>query len=458
MPELPPDVRRHSFAEGSLGYSLEQARQEAQRCLECKNAPCQKGCPVGVAIRDFLAAIAEGRIADAAATIKQTNALPAVCGRVCPQENQCEGSCTLGKKFEPVAIGRLERFAADYLRSEGTAQPLPNAPPTGKRVAVIGSGPAGLTIAGDLARRGHAVTIFEAFQKPGGVLMYGIPEFRLPKEIVEREVDDLVRLGVELRINCIVGESVTVDSLLHEQKFDAVFVGIGAGQPMRLGVPGEELAGIYTAAEYLTRVNLMQVHLFPQCEKSAICGSRVCILGGGNVAMDAARTAVRLGADEVKIVYRRSRTEIPACAEEVHGAEEEGVVFELLTAPIGFEGDERHHVQRMLCERMELGEPDDSGRRRPRPIAGSAFAMETDLVIVAIGYSADPLVARSTPDLAVNRWGFIQADERGRTNKRGVWSGGDIVTGAATVIQAMGAGRRAASDMHEWLASGGEVW
>lgn len=456
MPELEPAVRRRTFDEVPLGYTLELAIQEAERCMECKAALCQAGCPVGVGIRDFIHAIAEGRIVDAATKIREKNALPAVCGRVCPQESQCEGHCTLGKRFEPVAIGRLERFVADYERLSGTAQLPPKAPPTGKRVAVIGSGPAGLTVAGDLVRRGHAVTVMEAFHKPGGVLTYGIPEFRLPKKIVEQEVENLVQLGVDLQLNTVVGQSITVEDLLVQQGFDAAFIGVGAGLPMRLNVPGEDLGRIYTATEYLSRANLMRSN-FPQCDTPAVRGPHVCVVGGGNVAMDAARTALRLGADEVKIVYRRSHDELPACEDEVHYAEQEGVVFELLANAIGFDGDDQGNVARLHCERMELGEPDDSGRRRPRAVPDSHFAIDTDLVIVAIGLGANPLITGSTPDLARNRRGYIQADSHGRTNKPGVWSGGDIVTGPATVIQAMGAGRVAAIDMHEWLMSASDA-
>jgi glutamate synthase (NADPH/NADH) small chain len=409
---------------------------------------------VNVDIRAFVQLIAAGDFLAAAKKIKETNALPAVCGRVCPQESQCEARCTLGKKFEPVAIGRLERFAADYQRQNGQIEVPPKQPATGKRVAVIGSGPSGLTVAGDLVLQGHEVTILEAFHKPGGVLMYGIPEFRLPKEIVTSEVDGLVRLGVDLQLNWVVGQSVTIEELIQDKGYDAVFIGVGAGLPQFLKVPGEDLGGVYSASEYLTRANLMKAYLFPQYDTPLVRGSHVCVVGGGNVAMDAARTALRLGAEEVRIVYRRSRTELPARAEEVHHAEQEGIGFEMLTNPIGFEGDERGRVRQMRCVRMELGEPDDSGRRRPRPIEGSEITIDTDLVIVAVGSGANPLLTRTTKGLALNRWGYIQADARGRTNKKGVWSGGDIVTGSATVIQAMGAGRIAAGDMHEYLMAG----
>ena len=385
MLEREPAARRRSFDEVSLGYTPEQARLEARRCMNCKKAPCMAGCPVNVDIRAFIQLLADGQFAAAAGKIKEANALPAVCGRVCPQESQCEAHCTLGKKFEPVAIGRLERFAADYQgKSEALALPA-KAPATGKRIAVIGSGPAGLTVAGDLVLRGHEVTIFEAFHQPGGVLVYGIPEFRLPKEIVRREIDGLARLGVKFRLNWVVGQSITVDELLAEQEFDAVFIGVGAGLPQFLHVPGEDLGGIYSASEYLTRANLMKAYLFPEYDTPLVRGSSVCVIGGGNVAMDAARTALRLGAHDVRIVYRRSRAEFPARAEEVHHAAEEGVVFELLANPIAFHGDSRGRVCQVQCVRMELGQPDESGRRRPQAVAGSEVSLDADLVIVAVG-------------------------------------------------------------------------
>jgi len=456
MPEQDPAQRRKNFDEVPLGYTPQQARQEAARCLLCKKPSCVTGCPVNVDIPGFVELVARGEFAAAARKIRQTNALPAVCGRVCPQETQCEVKCGLGKKFEPLAVGRLERFVADYEREHDLIVLPEKQPPTGKGVAVIGSGPAGLTVAGDLILLGHEVTIFEAFHKPGGVLMYGIPEFRLPKHIVEKEVDYLVQLGVELRLNQVVGRSITVDELLQQAGFDAVFIGVGAGLPMFLGVPGEDLGGVYSANEYLTRSNLMKAYRFPEYDTPVVHGNQVCVIGGGNVAMDAARTALRLGAEKVHIVYRRSADELPARAEEVHHAEQEGVIFRLLTNPIGFEGDDRGMVRQMKCLRMRLGKPDQSGRRRPLPIEGSQFTIDTDLVIVAIGAGANPLLTKTTPGLTLNRWGYVEADRRGRTRKERVWAGGDIVTGSATVIEAMGAGRIAAGDMQDYLSADGQ--
>jgi glutamate synthase (NADPH/NADH) small chain len=457
MPEQEPQVRVRNFDEVPLGYSPEQARQEASRCLGCKNPACMEGCPVNVDIRSFLTLVKEGDFAGAARVIKRTNALPAICGRVCPQESQCESKCVLNKKFEAVAIGRLERFVADYERDNDLVELPQKEPATGKRVAVVGSGPSGLTVAGDLVLLGHDVTIFEAFHKPGGVLMYGIPEFRLPKRIVEKEVNYLERLGVKLELNSVVGASVTIDELLDQQGFDAVFIGVGAGLPVFMGIPGEELGGVYSASEYLTRSNLMKAYRFPEYDTPVVRGRRVSVIGGGNVAMDAARTALRLGAETVEIIYRRSREEMPARAEEIHHAEQEGVVFRLLTNPIAYEGDERGMVKRMKCVRMELGEPDQSGRRRPVVVEGSDFYVDTDLVIVAIGSGANPLLTKGTPGLSLNRWGYIVADPNtGRTNKKGVWAGGDIVTGSATVIEAMGAGRLAARDIHAYLSGKSE--
>ena len=458
MPEQEPAVRVTNFDEVPLGYTPEQAVQEATRCLGCKNPACVEGCPVNVDIRTFLGQVREGNFAAAAKTIRLTNALPAICGRVCPQESQCEVRCVLAKKFEAVAIGRLERFVADYQRQQGVIELPEKAPPTGKRVAVIGSGPSGLTVAGDLVLLGHEVTIFEAFHKPGGVLMYGIPEFRLPKAIVEQEVDYLVRLGAWLELNRVVGTSVAIDELLEKEGYDAVFIGVGAGLPVFMGIPGEDLGGVYSASEYLTRSNLMKAYRFPEYDTPLVRGDVVSVIGGGNVAMDAARTALRLGAKTVQIVYRRSRDELPARAEEIHHAEQEGVVFRLLTNPVAYEGDEHKMVKRMKCLRMELGEPDQSGRRRPVVVPGSEFYLDTDLVIVAIGSGANPLLTRNTKGLTLNRWGYITANADGRTNKPGVWAGGDIVTGSATVIEAMGAGRIAARDIHLYLSGHGDTW
>jgi len=456
MPEQDPKQRIKNFNEVPFGYSPEQARQEAARCLLCKKRSCVTGCPVNVDIPGFLQLVAEGEFAAAARLIKRTNSLPAICGRVCPQETQCEIKCSLAKKFEPVAVGRLERFAADYERDNDLVELPDKTAPIGRKIAVVGSGPAGLTVAGDLILLGYDVTIFEAFHKPGGVLMYGIPEFRLPEEIVQKEVDYVLSLGVRLELNRVVGTSITIDELLSDAGFDAVFVGVGAGLPIFLGLPGEDLGGVYSASEYLTRSNLMKAYRFPEYDTPIVRGTNVCVIGGGNVAMDSARTALRLGAQTVHIVYRRSRTELPARAEEVHHAEQEGVIFKLLTNPLAFEGDDRGMVRRMKCLRMELGEPDDSGRRRPVPIKGSDFHIDTDLVILAIGSLANPLLTKATPGMGLNRWGYIVADASGRTTKPRVWAGGDIVTGSATVIEAMGAGKTAAEDIHRYLSGGGQ--
>jgi len=453
MPEQDPEVRSRNFDEVPLGYSAEQAQAEAGRCLDCKKPACLEGCPVNVDIPGFIRLIVEGKFAEAARKIKETNCLPAICGRVCPQETQCEAFCILGKKFEPVAIGRLERFVADYEREHGLVELPEKAPSTGKKVAVVGCGPAGLTVAGDLILLGHEVTIFEAFHKPGGVLMYGIPEFRLPKAIVEQEVDYLRRLGVKIELNQVIGKSVTIDELLDDEGFHAVFIGVGAGLPYFMGIPGENLGGVYSASEYLTRSNLMKAYAFPEYDTPIVRGRTVCVIGGGNVAMDSARTARRLGAENVYIVYRRSRAELPARAEEVHHAEQEGIVFKLLSSPIEYLGDQRGMVRQIRCQEMELGEPDDSGRRRPIPKQGAEFTMDTDLVIVAIGSGANPLLTKSTKNLDLNRRGYIVADESGRTSRKGVWAGGDIVTGSATVILAMGAGKAAAADIHNYLSN-----
>ena len=456
MPEQEPKVRARNFLEVPLGYTAEMAQREASRCLKCKNPMCRTGCPVGVKIPEFLALVAEGKFDAAAKKIKETNALPAVCGRVCPQENQCEGKCILGKKSEPVAIGRCERFAADFER-ENNLVAVPSLPPkNGKKIAVAGAGPSGLTVAGDMARLGYDVTIFEAFHRPGGVLMYGIPEFRLPKKIVESEVSYLEKLGVKIECNVIIGKTVTVDELMNEEGFSAVFVGVGAGLPMFLGVPREDLGNICSANEYLTRSNLMKAYLFPEYDTPIIRGKNVCVVGGGNVAMDAARSAMRLGAETVKIIYRRSEAELPARGEEVHHAKEEGIEFNLLTNPTAFHGDEKGTVCRMTVEKMELGEPDASGRRRPVRIPDSEYDIETDLVLIATGTKANPMLTKSTENLGLSNRGYIIANESGRTTIPGVWAGGDIVTGAATVILAMGAGRKASEDMAAWLANGGE--
>ncbi len=459
MPQQDPAVRVNNFDEVPLGYTAEMAREEAQRCLECKKPLCVQGCPVDVDIPGFLAFVKEGKFAEAARKVKVTNALPAICGRVCPQENQCEANCVLGKKWEPVAIGRIERFVADYERENNLVVVPEKQPSNGKKVAIVGAGPSGLTVAGDLILLGYDVTVFEAFHKPGGVLMYGIPEFRLPKEIVEREVEYLQTLGVKLEYNSVIGKSVTIDELIDDRGFDAVFVGVGAGLPNFLGVEGENLGGIYSANEYLTRSNLMKAYRFPEYDTPVVRGKTVCVVGGGNVAMDAARTARRLGSENVYIVYRRSHSELPARAEEIEHAEEEGIVFKMLSNPVRFLGNDQGRVRKIVCQEMELGEPDASGRRRPVPKEGCFFEIDTDLVIIAIGGGANPVLTKSTEGLGLNKRGYIVANEKGRTTKPGVWAGGDIVTGSATVIEAMGAGRKAANDIHQWLSNpNGGAW
>lgn len=451
MPEQKPEVRRNNFAEVPFGYPEDVAVLEAQRCLQCKKPSCMKGCPVEIDIPSFVRLVAEGHHWEAIQKVKSTNSLPAVCGRVCPQESQCESYCIVGKKGEPVAIGRLERFVADFERRSGKVVKPELAPTSGKRVAVVGSGPAGLTVAGDLVRMGHKVIIFEALHKAGGVLVYGIPEFRLPKEIVQAEVDYLKDLGIEVHLNTVIGKGDTLDELL-ENGFDAVFVGTGAGAPLFMNIPGENLSGVYSANEYLTRSNLMKAYLFPEYDTPIATSEIVAVVGGGNVAMDSARTALRLGAKEVHIIYRRSKEEMPARAEEVHHAEEEGVIFDLLTNPVRYIGDEQGKVVAVECQKMELGEPDESGRRRPVPKPGSEYVMNLDTVICAIGNGPNPLVPSTTPDLEVNRRGNIVADlATCKTSKRGVFAGGDIVRGAATVILAMGDGKVAARSIDAYL-------
>ncbi|MBI5966694.1 MAG: NADPH-dependent glutamate synthase, partial [Deltaproteobacteria bacterium] len=443
MAEQAPKVRAKNFDEVPFGYTPDLAKLEASRCLQCKKPSCVEGCPVSIDIPGFINLILEEDFIGAARKLKEMNSLPAVCGRVCPQEDQCEKVCILGKKGEPVAVGRLERFAADYEQANGEFVMPPMAPPTGKKVAAVGSGPAGLTLAGDLIKKGHKVTIFEALHKPGGVLVYGIPEFRLPKAIVQAEVDYLQKLGVEVKTNMVIGKIYTIDELMANG-YNAVFLGLGAGLPTFMNIPGENLNGVYSANEYLTRSNLMKAYLFPKYDTPIAKGKNVAVLGGGNVAMDAARTALRLGADNVYIVYRRSKKELPARIEEVHHGEEEGIQFHFLTLPVRMIGNEDGWICGMECQRMELGEPDESGRRRPIPIPGSEFILEVDMVVVAIGTGANPLIPSTTPDLKTNKWGYIIADqETGATSKKGVYAGGDIVTGSATVILAMGAGRKA---------------
>jgi glutamate synthase (NADPH/NADH) small chain len=454
MPEQKPKVRAKNFDEVPFGYSPEAAIKEAQRCLQCKKPGCVAGCPVEVDIPGFIQLIKEEKFTESIRHVWTKNSLPAVCGRVCPQEIQCEGKCILGKKGEPVAIGNLERFVADWERENGTGALPPKAASTGKKVAVVGSGPAGLTVAGDLIAKGHEVTVFEAFHKPGGVLVYGIPEFRLPKEIVAQEVNFLERLGVRVELNQVVGRTITIDELF-EEGYEAVFIGVGAGLPVLLDIPGKNLIGIYSANEYLTRSNLMKAYLFPEYDTPIIHGKNVVTLGAGNVAMDSARTALRLGAEKSRIVYRRSRAEVPARGAEVHHAEEEGVEFFFLAAPTKFIGDDKGRVIGMECLKMELGEPDASGRRRPVPIEGSEFELECDLVIVAVGTGANPILTQSTDGLSLNKWGYVEVDEKtAKTTKKGVWAGGDIVTGSATVILAMGAGRIAANSIHDYLTLG----
>jgi glutamate synthase (NADPH/NADH) small chain len=452
MAERAAEDRRRDWGEVPCGYTADQARAEAGRCLLCQKPQCVTGCPVGVDIPGFVKLIADGQFEEAAERILLVNALPAICGRVCPQETQCEAACVLGRKGEPLAIGNLERFAADWKYEQGTDRPAPPVEPSGYKVAVVGSGPAGLTCAGELVGRGHAVTVFEAFHRPGGVLVYGIPEFRLPKAIVREEVRRLEARGVGIVTSAVVGRLDTVDELLAE--FDAVFIGVGAGAPMFLGVPGEELLGVYSANEYLTRVNLMRAYDRARSDTPVLRSRRMAVVGGGNVAMDAARTGLRLGAEEVFLLYRRSRVEMPARAAEVHHAEEEGIRFHLLVNPVRILGDERGWVRAIECLRMELGEPDESGRRRPVPVPGSEFTLDVDTVVVAIGNRPNPIVPSSTPGMKTSRWGTVVADEKtGRTTKERVWAGGDIVTGAATVISAMGAGQAAARDINAYLRS-----
>jgi glutamate synthase (NADPH) small chain len=454
MPKQEPFERVRNFDEVALGYSVELAQEEAGRCLACKKPGCVDGCPVGIDIPGFIKHVVEGDFAAGVRKVKETNALPAVCGRVCPQEEQCEARCILGKKGESVAIGRLERFLADWEAAQGPVVPPPLPPANGMSIGVVGSGPAGITVAADLALRGYKVTMFEALHEAGGVLTYGIPEFRLPKAIVRREVEYVKSLGVELRLDFVVGKTRTIDSMLST--FDAVFVAAGAGLPWFLEIPGENLNGVFSANEYLTRCNLMRGFRFPAFDTPLKRSARVAVFGGGNVAMDSARTALRLGADEVHIVYRRSRAELPARAEEAENAEEEGVIFDYLTLPIRLIGDEHGWIKAIECRRMELGEPDASGRRRPIEIAGSDFLMEMDASVCAIGNSPNPLIPMSTPGLEVGKRGNIVADEEtGRTSRDLVWAGGDVVTGAATVISAMGAGRKAARSIHETLTGSG---
>jgi len=458
MPRQDPETRRSNFDEVALGYTEEQAVNEAKRCLQCKKPKCVEGCPVEVTIPEFIKLLAEGDFGSASKQVKTMNALPAICGRVCPQETQCEQRCILGKKSSPVAIGRLERFVSNYWHGKGVDAP-PAASPTGKKVAVVGSGPAGLTAAADLAQMGHSVTVFEALHEAGGVLIYGIPEFRLPKEIVKAEVEYVKKLGVTLLADSVIGRIETVDELLSE--YDAVFLGTGAGLPSFLNIDGENLNGVYSANEFLTRVNLMKAFKFPEydtpvpktgdSEGQLWKGKKVAVVGGGNVAMDAARCAVRLGASDVTVVYRRGEEELPARAEEIKNAKEEGVKFRLLTNPVRIVGDDRNWVTHIECVNMYLCEPDESGRCRPKPLEGTEHRIEVDFVVIAVGTSPNPLVPRTTTGLEVTKRGTVVADDNGTTTKKGVYAGGDVVTGAATVISAMGAGKKAARAIDEYL-------
>ena len=448
MPEQHPEIRNRNFDEVALGYTLEHAIEEAARCLDCKNAKCVQGCPVNVPIPEFIKKIAEGEIQEAYNIVYGQNALPAICGRVCPQENQCEGLCVRGIKGEPVAVGRLERFVADYCMENN--QEIEKAPCKGKKVAVVGSGPAGLTCAGELARKGYAVTVFEALHAPGGVLLYGIPEFRLPKALVQKEIQKIKALGVEFVTNVVVGRSVTVDDLFDDG-FEAVFIGSGAGLPKFVGLPGENLNGVYSANEFLTRSNLMKAYSFPNNPTPIHVGTNVAVVGGGNVAMDAARTAKRLGAENVYIVYRRGEDEMPARLEEIHHAKEEGIIFKLLTNPTEIHG-ENGWVKGLECIEMELGEPDASGRRKPVEKPDSNFVLPMDTVIISIGQSPNPLIRQTTEGLDTHKWGgLIVNEETMSTTKEAVYAGGDVVTGAATVILAMGAGKKAAAAIDEYL-------
>lgn len=452
MPEQPADVRNKNFKEVALGYDMKTAVDEAERCLHCPKPLCVSGCPVNVEIPAFIQAIKEGNMQEAIKILKRKNSLPAVCGRVCPQENQCESKCVLGIKGQSVAIGRLERFVADYAREHGLDNvDNEKAAPNGKKVAIVGSGPSGLTAAGDLAKMGYDVTIFEALHAPGGVLMYGIPEFRLPKEIVQHEIDALKKLGVKIMVDAVIGRLFTIQELFEEEGFDAIYVGTGAGLPHFMNIEGENLNGVYSANEFLTRVNLMRAYQFPKVATPVYIGNKVAVVGAGNVAMDAARTAKRLGAEQVYIVYRRSEEEMPARKEEIGHAREEGIELRLLNNPVRILGSEKGWVNGMECIKMELGEPDASGRRSPVAIKGSEYVLDVDMVVMAIGQGPNPLLKQTTHDLETNKRGNIVADENGATSIPGVFAGGDIVTGAATVISAMGAGKKAAQAIDEYL-------
>jgi len=451
MAEQSAEERIKNFKEVPLGYTEDEAGEEAKRCLQCKKPACMDGCPVEIDIPAFINLVAEGKFSEAAKKIKETNSLPAICGRVCPQEIQCESKCVIGKKGEPIAIGRLERFVADWERAQGKVEAPPRPKSRNKKVAVVGSGPAGLTVASDLVKLGYGVTLFEALHKTGGVLVYGIPEFRLPKAIVQAEVDFVESLGVEIKTNALIGKLHTIQELM-DSGYDAVFIGIGAGGPMFMNIPGEELNGVYSANEFLTRSNLMKAYLFPEYDTPIKKNKKVAVVGAGNVAMDSVRTAIRLGADEVYLVYRRSEKEMPARNEEIERAKEEKAIFKLLTNPVRIISDEKGWAKAMECIQMELGEPDASGRRRPIPLKGSEFIIDVDAVIMALGTNANPLLPQATPGLELNKWGYITADEETcQTSIKGVYAGGDIVTGSATVILAMGAGRKAAKAIDKYL-------
>jgi len=459
MPEQLAQIRATNFTEVNLGYSTELAKQEAMRCLECAKPACTDKCPVGVNVKEFVQLIVAGDFMAAAAKIRQDNVLPAITGRVCPQEDHCEGGCLMGKKVQSLGIGYLERFVADYEQQHLDFSKIQKAPPTGKKVAIVGSGPSGLTAAGDLVQKGHQVHVFEALHEVGGVLVYGIPEFRLPKQIIREQVDYMSAMGVEFETDVVVGRTVTIDELIHEEGYDAVFIGTGAGLPQFMGIPGEHLNGVYSANEFLTRINLMHAYEFPRYDEPMVdlAGKNVAVIGGGNTALDSIRSALRLGAGKAFVLYRRSETEMPARAEEVKHAKQEGIDFQVLTAPVEFLSDEKGWLRAARCVRMELGEPDASGRRRPVPIPGSEFDLPLSVAIMAIGTSANPIVQSTTPGLETNKRGYINANpETQRTSRQGVFAGGDIVTGSATVILAMGAGRRAAASIHEYLKTG--VW
>jgi glutamate synthase (NADPH) small chain len=456
MPEQPAQDRAKNFTEVNLGYDAELARQEALRCLECAKPTCTHSCPVGVKVREFVQLIVAGDFLGAAGKIREDNVLPAITGRVCPQEDHCEGGCLLSKKVKPLGIGYLERFVADYEQRMG-AHSLPRVPPTGKSVAIVGSGPSGLTVAGDLVQKGHKVRVFEALHELGGVLVYGIPEFRLPKQIIREQLDYMRAMGVEFETDVVVGRTVTIDELMEDEGYDAVFIGTGAGLPQFMKIPGEHLNGVYSANEFLTRINLMKAYQFPKYDEPMVDlhGKDAAVIGGGNTALDAIRSALRLGARKAYVIYRRSEAEMPARAEEVKHAREEGIDFRLLTNPVEFLSDAKGWLTGVRCVRMQLGDPDVSGRRRPVPIEDSEFELPLSVAVIAVGTSANPMIQSTTPGLGIDKRGYIQADlESQRTSRKGVFAGGDIVTGSATVILAMGAGRRAAKSIHEYLTTG----